>query len=95
MLYYDEDDESGQQPTWKILISWALHPDLAHCPAPGTGSAVSGLWISGRMPERVSLCEKGNLLGKGADRMGISEMQIINSKTCISLEASSREQLTG
>lgn len=71
------------------------HPDLAHCPAPGTGSAVNGLWISERMPGRVSLCEKGNLLGKGADSMGISEMQIINSKTCISLEASSREQLTG
>lgn len=68
---------------------------LSTFPAPGTGSAVSGLWVSERMPERVSLCEKGNLLGKGADSMGISEMQIINSKTCISLRASSREQLTG
>lgn len=80
MLYYDEDDESGQQPSWKILISWALQPDLAHYPAPGTGGAVSGLWVSRRMTKRVSLCEKGNLLGKGADCMEISEMQIINSR---------------
>lgn len=44
VLYYNEDDESGQQPSWKGLMSWALQPDLAHFPALGTGNAISGLF---------------------------------------------------
>lgn len=52
VLYYNEDDESGQQPSWKGLMSWALQPDLAHFPAPGTGNAVSGLSVSGRRHPR-------------------------------------------
>lgn len=84
MCYYHEDDASGQQPTWRILISWAPQPDLARCPAPGTGSAASGLWVSGRKCLRgMSLCEKGNLVGKGAGNMEISEMQNINSRLVV------------
>lgn len=46
VFYYNEEGKSGQQPAWKILISWALQPDFTRFPAPRTGNAVSGLWIS-------------------------------------------------
>lgn len=70
VLFYNEDDESGQQPTWKILFSWALQPDLAHFPAPGTGNAVSGLWVFGkRHPRGCPRVKKEACWGKKAENL--------------------------
>lgn len=74
------------------FLSRALQPDLAHFPAPGTGNAVSGLLVSGTLDGiHVWKREPVGKRGRQSGNLWNANYQL---KTCNSLKASAREQLT-